>query len=86
MKTVAIEELDAKTSRWLREARQHHQVIVTDQGKPMLAVVASSGTDSRKSGFANRRLLPEYKAFFGQLGRSPDSTRLISEDRDRRAE
>jgi len=36
MKTVALEELDPATRQWLREVSQHEQVIVTENGVPIL--------------------------------------------------
>ena len=36
MKTVAIEQLDPATRQWLREVSQHEQVIVTENGVPIL--------------------------------------------------
>ncbi len=85
MKTLTIEELDEQTGRWLREVGQHDQVIVTDQGHPLVSILSARPAGG-KAGFGNRVLLAEYRNQMGRLGGGTDSTVIIAEDRDRRSE
>jgi len=87
MKTVNLEELDEKTSQWLRDAARYDQVVVTERGQPIATIQpARLASPTRK--FNERKLLPGFKALMetGKLRGGTDSTIIISEDRDRSIE
>ena len=87
MKTVNLEELDEKTSQWLRDAARYDQVVVTEHGQPIATIQpARLASPTRK--FSERKLLPGFKALMesGKLRGGTDSTIIISEDRDRSIE
>ncbi len=84
MKTVHLEELDEKTSQWLRDAAQYDQVVVTEHGQPIATIqAAKSAPPTRK--FSERKLLSGFKSLMesGRLRGGTDSTIIVSEDRDR---
>src|SRR6266566_5087126 len=59
MKTVNLEELDEKTSQWLRDAARYDQVVVTERGQPIATIQpARLASPTRK--FGERKLLPCY--------------------------
>lgn len=86
MKTILLEELDPRTSEWLREASQHDRVIVTDHGTPIMTVtITPEPVVAAASGSLQRRALsPAFQAIMKGLGsRGTDSAVAISEDRER---
>jgi antitoxin (DNA-binding transcriptional repressor) of toxin-antitoxin stability system len=80
MKTVMIEELDPKTGQWLREASQHDQVMVMDQGKPIITLHGTQPTATKRM----RQLLPEFAAIMNKPIGGADITRILAEDREDR--
>jgi len=87
MKTVHLEELDEKTSQWLRDAARYDQVVVTERGQPIATIQPARLASSARK-FSERKLLPGFKALMesGKLRGGTDSTIIISEDRDRSIE
>ena len=85
MKTITIRELHARTGRWLREVVRHGQIVVTDNGRPVARILPQSKVTERPY-FADRKLSPAFRRLdkSGKLGRGPDSTALISEEREDR--
>jgi prevent-host-death family protein len=79
MKRITIRQLHMKTGDWIREAAGENQIIVTDRGKPVAVVKAYSESDAART-FAQRR---ESDAFRSLPRINTDSTRYVSEDRDR---
>ena len=87
MKTILLEELDPRTSEWLRETSRHEGVIVMEAGAPMLTITPAGSAQPPPARSRKRILLPEFEAIMDQLGRGgTDSGQMISEDRDRRPE
>ena len=84
MKTISLRELHERTGHWVRHAAANDGVTVTDRGEPVATLKAHEKPKGNK--FANRKLVPEYKRLMGKLKPTSlehDSTRYISEDRDR---
>jgi len=83
MKAITIRELHEKTGHWVRAARRHERITVTDRGRPV-ATLAPAPEASTENPFRVRRLLPAYVAVQAELGGGTDSTALVSADRDRK--
>ena len=85
MKRISIRELHERTGSLVREAKRLGGLIVTERGAPVARI---EPVDSRSpiNPFRNRKLLPGYARLVrsGRLGRGTESTRIVSEDRDRR--
>jgi len=86
MKIISIRELHEKTGQWVRLARRHGEILVTDRG----AAVARLSPESPRMEvpyFARRVLLPAFRrmAASGRPSSGTDSTAAISEDRNDRA-
>lgn len=81
MKTVSIRELHTRTGHYVRAASRQ-PIAVTERGTTIARLVPVS--DPVGVTFAERRLRPGFKRFLATpLPPSTDSTRIISEDRDR---
>jgi prevent-host-death family protein len=82
MKTISIRELHTHTGRYVRRAATE-PITVTDRGQTVARLVPVA--ESSGLSFAQRRLRPGFKRLLeaGPLG-GPDSTQIISEDRDGR--
>ena len=83
MKTITIRELHARTGRWVREAAQHGQILVTDNGRTIAKLVPES-LPAEVPYFARRRRSRAFAKLddSGKVGKGTDSTTAISEDRD----
>lgn len=82
MKTISIRELHERTGAWVRKAVELGAITVTERGKPLVRLEAISDV-KRRNPFRERRLRPGYARLRGKLGRGTDSTKIISEGRDR---
>jgi prevent-host-death family protein len=67
------------TGEWLRSVASNERIVVTDRGRPIAAIVPYSSADATIS-FASRR---ETDAFLRLPRVNHDSTRTVSQDRDR---
>ena len=85
MKQVSIRELHEKTGSLIRDAKRLGGLLVTDRGTPVARIEPVEGKPAPNP-FRTRRLLPAYERLLrsGKLRRGPDSTRIVSEDRDGR--
>lgn len=85
MKQVSIRELHEKTGALVRDAKRLGGLLVTDRGTPVARI---EPVDNRPTPnpFRTRKLLPAYERLLrsGKLRRAPDSTQIVSEDRDGR--
>lgn len=82
MKTISIRELHEKTGDWVRRSVTLGPITVTDHGKVIAQIVPLEvGTASNP--FTVRKLRKGYAQLRGKLKAGVDSTRLVSEDRDR---
>lgn len=85
MKQVSIRELHEKTGSLVRDAKRLGGLLVTDRGTPVARI---EPVDNRPAPnpFRTRKLLPAYERLLrsGKLRRGPDSTQIVSEDRDGR--
>jgi antitoxin (DNA-binding transcriptional repressor) of toxin-antitoxin stability system len=85
MKEVSLRDLHAKTGTLIRNAKRLGGLIVTDRGAPIARI---EPIDSRPAPnpFLSRKVLPAYQRLLhsGRLGRGPDSTQIVSDDRDGR--
>lgn len=79
MRRITIRELHIKTGEWVRQAASGDEVVITDHGRPIATL---AGFDERDLGtsFLHRKTLPEFEALPTISG---DSSRYVSEDRDR---
>ncbi len=82
MKTISIRELHTRTGHYVRQAAAE-PITVTDRGHTVARLVPVS--EPARLTFAQRRLRPGFKRLLeaGPVG-GPDSTQIISEDRDAR--
>lgn len=85
MKTITIRELHANTGKWVRQAANHGEILVTDRGEPV-AKILPPPIAQRVPYFARRKLLPAFAklAAQGAFKGGRDATELISEDREDR--
>jgi len=87
MKTISIRELHAKTGAYIRKAAQHGEIHVTDNGRTVAKIVPQQEA-SQTPYFARRVLRPGFRKLMksGKLRGGTDSTRIVSDDRDRPTE
>ena len=87
MKTVTIRELHSRTGELVRQAAQHGEIRVTDNGR-IVAKILPEAEPAEVPYFARRKFIsPAIKKLIesGQLGPGgTDSTQTISEDREDR--
>lgn len=77
MKQISIRDLHSNTGKWVRRAAQQEEIIVTDRGRPVAALVPF---DREKRG----KPLPNRWKQVQKMQRIPvDSSVYISEMRDR---
>jgi antitoxin (DNA-binding transcriptional repressor) of toxin-antitoxin stability system len=83
MKTISIRQLHEKTGQWVRLARRHGEIVVTDRGQAVARITPETALLERPY-FARRVLLPAFRklAVTGKLSRGSDSTAGISADRN----
>jgi len=81
MKTITIRELHEQTGRWVRQASAG-EVYVTERGR-LIAKIVPAPPLPAKPFFANPRFTRAYLAHRKSLRGGTDSTKIISEDRDR---
>jgi prevent-host-death family protein len=81
MATITLTELHEHTSEWLHGAAQLQEIIVTDNGKPLVRI-APIQPASETSPFTKRKLLPGFAALQSRLQGGTDSTQIISEARE----
>jgi antitoxin (DNA-binding transcriptional repressor) of toxin-antitoxin stability system len=88
MKTISIRELHARTGKWVRQAAQHGQILVTDNGSAAVRMVPETAAPAAPY-FARRRFInPKMRRWIeaGEFGRGgTDVTAAISDDREDRA-
>lgn len=84
MKTISIRELHEKTGNWIREAARLGEIHVSDRGRPVARILPEIDQPV-KPYFAQRKLRPGFRRLIasGRLRGGTDSTRIVSEDRDR---
>ena len=87
MKVISIRELHERTGRWVRKAGHFGEIQVTDRGQTVARLVAHV-SEPAVPYFARRTTTPAFRKLMasGKLRGGTDSTRIISEDRDRPAE
>ena len=82
---IPIRELHARTGHFVRKALENFRVVITDNGKPIAQIQPLSPPSDGKSSrpkWKDRVLLPGYAALMNKPVKG-DSTKYISEDRDR---
>ena len=82
MKSISIRELHEKTGEWVRKSEKLGGITVTDRGREVARIIPIENTPTVNL-FAARKLRKGYSRMLGSLNRGTDSTKLISEDRDR---
>jgi prevent-host-death family protein len=82
MKTISIRELHARTGAWVRKAAQIGAITVTERGRPVVRLEAISEVKPVNP-FRERRLRPGYARLRGKLGGGTNSTKIVSEHRER---
>jgi antitoxin (DNA-binding transcriptional repressor) of toxin-antitoxin stability system len=76
---ITIRDLHMKTGEWVRKAAHAGNVVVMDRRRPVAKLVPFTTEDEERT-FADRPLVKG----FSSLPRSQhDSTRFLSEDRER---
>jgi prevent-host-death family protein len=85
MKAITIRDLHAKTGEWVRQASEHGEILVTDNGRTVAKLVPEKPPKSTPY-FSRRRLTARFRrlAASGKLSRGTDSTLAISADREDR--
>ena len=83
MKTISIRELHLRTGELVRMAARHGEIRITDYGRVVARIVPQSPETSVPY-FARRAPTAGFKRLdnSGKTGAGPDSTTVISEDRD----
>lgn len=84
---IPIRELHARTGHFVRKAASNMRVIITDNGKPIAQLQplgADEGDQPKRRKWKDRVLLPGNAAILNTPIGGTDSTRIVSEDRDRR--
>ena len=86
MKEISIRELHARTGHWVREAAQHGEIQVTDNGKAVAKLLATPPSDPVPY-FARRKKSPAFERLekSGKLRGGRDATIGISEEREERS-
>ena len=86
MKTITIRELHTRTGELLRQASQHGEIRVTQNGRVIAKILPETETPQTPY-FARRKPSPAFKRLdaSGKTGRGTDSTVGISEERQDRA-
>jgi len=85
MKTISIRELHEKTGEWIRLAGEHGEILVTDRRKTVAKILPEA--DERDTPYFSRRVISAaFRKLMerGKLRGGTDSTRIISEERERR--
>jgi prevent-host-death family protein len=84
MKRISIRELHEKTGEYVRKAADAGEIYVTDRGKIVAKIVPQQELPQTPY-FARRKLTPAFRKLMksGKLRGGGDSTRIVSEDRDR---
>jgi antitoxin (DNA-binding transcriptional repressor) of toxin-antitoxin stability system len=82
MKTISLRELHESTGTWVREAARVGALVITDRGRP-IARLEAVAAEAPANPFVARKLRPGYAKLRGRLERGTDSSRIVSEDRDR---
>ena len=87
MKTISIRELHERTGEYVRKAAEAGEIYVTDRGKTVAKIVPQQDKPETPY-FARRKLTPAFRKLMksGKLRGGTDSTRIVSEDRDRPSE
>jgi prevent-host-death family protein len=87
MKTISIRELHEKTGEYIRKAAHVGEIHVTDHGRTVAKIVPQQEASTTPY-FAQRILTPAFRRLIkgGKLRGGTDSTRIVSDDRDRRVE
>jgi antitoxin (DNA-binding transcriptional repressor) of toxin-antitoxin stability system len=85
MKQVSLRQLHEKTGSLVRSAKRLGGLVVTDRGEPIARIEPVEGRQVANP-FLSRRVLPAYQRLLrsGRLGGGPDSTHIVSDDRDER--
>ncbi|HXW55555.1 MAG TPA: hypothetical protein VEJ67_07400 [Candidatus Cybelea sp.] len=81
MKTITIRELHQATGRWVRRASEG-EILVTERGRLIAKIVAATPLPC-KPFFANPKFTRAFLAQRKHLRGGTDSTRTISEERER---
>jgi antitoxin (DNA-binding transcriptional repressor) of toxin-antitoxin stability system len=79
MVQITIRDLHMKTGEWVRKAARAGGIVVMDRRRPVAKLVSFTPEDQGKP-FADRCLI---KGFAELPKSSHDSTRYLSEDRER---
>ena len=82
MKTITIRELHHRTGEWIRKAAEVGEIHVSERGKTIAKIVPQAALPEVPY-FARRKLSRRFRNVMKKLQGGPDSTQLISEDRDR---
>ncbi len=78
MKQVSINELQADTVAWLRQALLDEEIVITEHGQPLATLIPFQARCHGKP-------LPNREAWIQSLPLVVDSTEYISEMREERA-
>lgn len=82
MKSISIRELHEKTGEWVRRSGKLGGITVTDRGKAVARIVPAEAAPTTNP-FVARKLRRGYASLLGGLTGGTDSSKSVSEDRDR---
>jgi antitoxin (DNA-binding transcriptional repressor) of toxin-antitoxin stability system len=87
MNKISIRELPERTGEHVRRAAEVGEIYVTDRGRTIAKIVPET-EPAEAPYFARRKLTPAFRKLMksGRLRGGTDSTRIVSEDRDRPVE
>ena len=83
MKSISIRELHEKTGEWVRKSERLGGITVTDRGKAVARIVPVEVAPTINM-FSTRKLRRGYARMLGSLTGGKDSTKMVSDDRDRK--
>lgn len=82
---IPIRELHARTGQHVRRAASGGRIVVTERGVPVaeLRALPEGIRNGRNSSFGARPLQPAFAAICDEPVGGTDSTKAVTEDRDR---
>ena len=82
MKTITIRQLHDKTGEWVRKAARLGEIYVSERGRTIAKILPQMPAVEIPY-FARRKLSRRFRAVMEKFEGGTDSTRIISEERDR---
>jgi prevent-host-death family protein len=82
MKEISIRELHRRTGKWVRDARRHGAIVVSDRNVPIAKLMPIDELPTVNP-FENWKPLKRFADALDQPVSGPEVQEIISEDRER---